>query len=196
MESDVSFSFIMFLFTEFQSAFCPCTQGSFTEINSTLPTSKIIVYQLTPKSNYMTTESPKLLDPRRPARRNSSSRSGTARQFTVPHRQIINRAGEQLAELHPQLHRPRQRLVGCACDARRPEEVKVMGMQQRPGYPAEGSVHIRNSVRSMILKSSQMDQFSMYHRSYLVRSSMDESPRSPLTCAQPVSPAFSRWRSM
>ncbi len=69
----------------------------------------------------MTTESPKLLDPlraapnkgrrvqtlkqildgdyrpNRPARRNSSSRSGTVRQFTVPHRQIIDRAGEQLA---------------------------------------------------------------------------------------------------
>lgn len=122
--------------------------------------------------------------PNRPARRNSSSRSGTVQQFTVPHCQIINRAGEQLAEPHPKLQGPR------------PQEVKVMETRRSPGYPAEGSAHMRTSVRSMILKSSQMDQFSMYHRSYLVRSSMEESPRRPLTCAQPVRPAFSRWRSM
>ena len=51
-------------------------------------------------------------------------------------------------------------------------------------------------MRTMILKSSHKDQFSMYQRSYLVRSAMEVSPRSPLTWAQPVSPAFSRWRSM
>jgi hypothetical protein len=52
------------------------------------------------------------------------------------------------------------------------------------------------SVRTMILISSHNDQFSTYHRSYLVRSAIDVSPRKPLTCAQPVMPAFSRWRSI
>jgi hypothetical protein len=47
-------------------------------------------------------------------------------------------------------------------------------------------------VRMMILISSASDQFSMYQRSYLVRSTIEVSPRIPLTCAQPVMPAFSR----
>ena len=36
--------------------------------------------------------------------------------------------------------------------------------------------------------SSKIDQFSVYHRSYLVRSKIDVSPRKPLTCAHPVKP--------
>ena len=55
---------------------------------------------------------------------------------------------------------------------------------------------MRTMVSKVILKSSHSDQFSMYHRSYLVRSTMLVSPRSPLICAQPVMPAFSRCRSM
>ena len=61
---------------------------------------------------------------------------------------------------------------------------------------ALGERKMLTSVRRRILMSSRSDQFSMYQRSYLVRSAMDVSPRRPFTCAQPVIPAFSRCRSI
>jgi hypothetical protein len=46
---------------------------------------------------------------------------------------------------------------------------------------AFGDLKKPNSWRIRILISSNSDQFSMYHRSYLIRSGMDVSPRRPLT---------------
>ena len=46
----------------------------------------------------------------------------------------------------------------------------------------------RTTVSPMIFRSSQSDQRSMYSRSYSMRFSSEVLPRSPCTCAQPVTP--------
>ena len=74
------------------------------------------------------------------------------------------------------------------------EEDRAGGRSTSVGVPVEHAS--RTTVSAMILTSSHSDQRSMYSMSYWMRFSSDVLPRSPLTCAQPVIPDFTLWRSM
>ena len=122
------------------------------------------------------------LDDHAAAHRRIVRQVGFLHHVRIPTRKVFGLRGDALM-CHDNSSFAKSVLIGCPCGAGRaaPQYAFLL----RPKI-------VCKIVRKMILMSSHKDQFSTYHKSYLVRSKMDVSPRSPLTCAQPVMPAFSR----
>ncbi len=123
--------------------------------------------------------------------------------------------GDRAEREHRRGERPaRGRADGGIAQAPEPEQgqQRERGLGQRDREPEPGdegaeenaanaqyafrSTSTRTTVIAMILRSSHTDQRSMYSMSYWMRFSSEVLPRSPCTCAHPVMPDLTLWRSM